>query len=78
MVKKEDVKIELTKAEKIRQEFLKYGFGELPLVKKLRQSQLDELFVLIGQNDLPYQIAMIKFLGFIDYLLMIYWIFQRQ
>lgn len=69
LIIKDDFEIERIKTDKIRQEFLKYGFGELPLVKRLGSSQLNELFTLISQNDLPYRMAMIQFLGFIDYLL---------
>lgn len=68
LIKKVEVKIEPNKTDKIRQEFLRFGFGEIPLVKKLSQGQLDGLFALIGQNELPYQIAMLKYLGFLEHL----------
>ncbi|MBL7821272.1 MAG: hypothetical protein JNL65_11715 [Saprospiraceae bacterium] len=60
---------EKTKTEKISEAINKFGFSELPMVKKLTQSQVKALYDLLGQKDLPYQIAMLNFLGFIDYVL---------
>lgn len=57
-----------TKAEILESSLRKYGFFELkPVIALVAKSQL-KLVELICNNRLPYQIAMIQFLGFIDHL----------
>lgn len=45
-----------------------YGFWDLEKVKELLDEQRNNLLLLLANNDLPYQVAMLNMLGFIDYL----------
>lgn len=56
----------VTKTDKLKEDLSKYGFFELPKLKTL--SEPNKLIDLISNNDLPYNIAMIDFLGFIEHL----------
>jgi hypothetical protein len=57
-----------TKTDKLKAQLIKYGFFELPKVKKLSESAKQSLVELISRNGLPYNIAMFDFLGFVRHL----------
>lgn len=57
-----------TKTDKLNADLSKYGFFELPKVKALSEVNKQNLIEMIINNDLPYNIAMFAFLGFIEYL----------
>ena len=57
-----------TKTDKLKNTLSKYRFLSLPKVKDLTPQQQEQLIVLLSSNKLPYQIAMIDYLGFIKYL----------
>lgn len=57
-----------TKTEKLKAVLGKYGFFELPKVKRLSEPYKQSLVELISSNGLPYTIAMLDFLGFIRHL----------
>ncbi len=45
-----------------------YGFYNLPKVKQLPKANIPQLVELMMANELPYKLAMLDFLGFIDHL----------
>ena len=57
-----------TKTEILKNDFTKYGFYELDIVQKLQNNNADKLIEKINEGNLPYKIAMIHFLGFIEHL----------
>lgn len=57
-----------TKTEKLKVVLGKYGFFELPKVKRLSEPSKQSLIELIVKNDLPYSIAMLDFLDFFKLL----------
>jgi hypothetical protein len=57
-----------TKTDKLKAQLSKYGFFELPKVKRLSEPAKQSLLELIGKNDLPYSIAMLNFLDFLNHL----------
>jgi hypothetical protein len=57
-----------TKTEKLKAVLGKYGFFELPKVKLLSEPSKQSLIKFIGENDLPYSIAMLDFLDFLKHL----------
>ena len=61
-------KPEPTKAEKLQEGLSKYGFENLPKVKTLNENQRQNLICKLSENNLPYQIAMLNFLGFFEYM----------
>lgn len=57
---------ELTaKIERLNIELSKYGCWELEMTKELSDEQKEKFLTLLVINDLPYQIAMLEFIGFI-------------
>lgn len=60
----EQPKDDPTKTEKLKSEFSKYGFNKLESLNGWSDESINKLITLVVQNDLPYQIAMIEFLGF--------------
>lgn len=52
----------------IKNHLSEYAFFELPKVKILAKVKQESLIELLSTNKLPYCIAMIDYLGFIDYL----------
>lgn len=59
---------ELTKTRKLRENLDKHGFSQLNNVQSLSSGKQDELVQLLVKKGLPYQIAMLDFLGFTVYL----------
>ncbi|MDP1746205.1 MAG: hypothetical protein Q8L90_11540 [Bacteroidota bacterium] len=57
-----------TKTDKLKNTLCKFGFLNLPMVKDLTPQQQEQIIVLLSSNKLPYQIAMIDYLGFIKYI----------
>lgn len=57
-----------SKADSLGEKIGKYGFFTLPKIKKLNQSALLSLLEIITNNGLPYSIAMLDHVGFIDHL----------
>jgi len=57
-----------TKSDKLKAELGKYGFFELTAVKPLSEPNKQNLIELISSNDLPYNIAMFDYLGFLTHL----------
>lgn len=57
-----------TKTDKLKLNFVKYGFFELPKVKQLSDTNKQNLIELICANDTPYKIAMIDYLDFLKHL----------
>jgi hypothetical protein len=57
-----------TKTDKLKMELGKYGFFELPKVKKLSELNKQSLTELISTNGLPYSIAMFEYLEFLKHL----------
>lgn len=55
-----------TKNERLTGELKKYGFFELELIKELPSK--GKLLEILGDNKVPYKIAMLEFLGFINHL----------
>lgn len=58
---------EPTKAEILNGKLYQYGFGNLPKVQALSASQRENLINKIASEKLPYQIAMLDFLGFFTF-----------
>jgi len=52
----------------IEDQLRKLNFLDLKLVKDLEVEKIKELIKILIQNKLPYQIAMLDFLGFLKYL----------
>jgi hypothetical protein len=52
--------------QELKTSLSEFGFFDLPLVSHLSHMHQNDLFKLISNNKLPYQIAMLDFLGFID------------
>ena len=63
----EERKLVQTKTSRLKMQLAKYNFEELKLVKAINQSSLEMLYKTIALNDLPYQVAMLDFLGFVKY-----------
>jgi hypothetical protein len=59
---------EPTKAEILKPKLLEYKFNELEKVTKLTNESRTDLIKKLAENGLPYQIAMLDYLGFLDYL----------
>lgn len=59
---------EESKTEKLREVLSPFGFFELPLVRVLKQDSQEKLLELISSQSLPYKIALIDYLGFIEHL----------
>ena len=57
-----------TTFEKLKSDLQQKGFNKLKSVTTLPDPARDKLISMIGQNELPYQIAMLDFLGFFEYL----------
>lgn len=57
-----------SKTDKIKAALFQYGFYTIPLVKALSVESQTKLIGLIAAKDLPYQIAMFDFLGYLKYL----------
>lgn len=57
-----------TKTDKLKTSLFSYGFFELPMVKKLSETNRDKLVELLSSNQMPYGIAMFDELGFCEYL----------
>lgn len=65
----EPVKQTETKTEKLKAELGKYGFFDLPKVRQLSEPNKQRLVEMISTNGLPYSIAMLEFLGFLNHIL---------
>ncbi len=57
-----------TLSETLKNNFKRYGLFELKMIKPLKADNIEKLIVKISENKLPYKIAMIHFLGVIDFL----------
>jgi len=57
-----------TKYEKLKSAITVFGFSKLNKVKALQESNQVKLIELISDNELPYQIAMLDYLGFIYHI----------
>ncbi len=57
-----------TITEKLKAALGEYGFYKLELIKELKEDNLNLLILEISKNQLPYKIAMLDFLGFIEHL----------
>jgi len=57
------------KSELLFPELMKYRFCDLEKVQALSKDSQSKLVDVISKNSIPYQIAMINYLGFIDYLM---------
>jgi hypothetical protein len=66
--RKHEADIEQTRAEKLKASIKLYNFFELGLIKNLTTEKQNELIEIIAKNNLPYQIAMFDYLGFIEHL----------
>jgi len=58
----------LTKSEILKPKLLEYKFHELEKVKALTTENRNVLIKEIAESELPYQISMLDYLGFLDYL----------
>lgn len=57
------------KIERLRSHFQPQGFFQLPLIAALKSAAYkDALLKLIYENELPYQLAMLRFIGFLTHL----------
>jgi|GEM_PF-5051737 len=54
--------------DKLKSNFKMYGIYELKMIKALQENRIENLIMKISENKLPYKIAMIHFLGIIDFL----------
>lgn len=54
--------------EKLRADLLQKGFNELRFVKALSDPAKEKLISLLHENELPYQVAMLDYLGYFDFL----------
>lgn len=59
-----------TKTHRLKETLANYGFYELESVKVLSDSSKQNLIELICNNDLPYVIAMIDYLGLLKHLML--------
>ena len=59
--------IEQPNTKRLKNELKKYGFYDLTKVSELRENS-DKLIQLLSDNELPYQIAMLYYLGFLKHL----------
>lgn len=57
-----------TRTESLKNQLTPYKFFELDKLKDLSHSQTDQLLYLLCKEQLPYQIAMLNFLGFITHV----------
>ena len=57
-----------TKADVLHPKLKEYGFFEIEKVKELNPEKQSKLVKLIANNSLPYQMAMLDFLNFIEHL----------
>lgn len=64
----EDGSISESKRDKLNNVLTSHGFYDLPLVKSLPVQNRVKLLDLLYNNKLPYQVALLSHLGFIDYL----------
>lgn len=55
-----------SKADRINEAITEYGFFELDKIKQLSAEGRKEIITLIAKHKVPYQIAMLDFLGFIS------------
>lgn len=62
LVKNKNLKFEL------HNRLNEYDFFTLELIKNLKKSSEDKIIEHLISNDIPYQIAMLNFIGFIDHL----------
>lgn len=67
---KKEATIEIipSKSTKLKDELTKVGFFEMDYTKTLTDTQKDKLIQLINDKELPYKIALLDYIGFIDYL----------
>lgn len=63
-----NIKPEPNKIDRLSSALEKYQFEQLPKVASLKDTGRKSLVAQIAIKELPYQIAMLRFLGFIDYL----------
>lgn len=68
LVQQSDIREKVAKTEVLKIELKKHGFFSLELLKDFSEIKVFSLIEQINSNELPYQIAMIDFLGFTDYL----------
>lgn len=54
--------------EKLRSDLLLKGFNDLRSVKPLSEPAREKLITLLHENELPYQVAMLDYLGYFNYL----------
>jgi len=57
----------LSTLQKLRSDLKARDFYKLKLVKELSDPAMEKLIWFINNNELPYQVAMLDFLGFIDF-----------
>lgn len=57
-----------TKSEKLGRSVTQYGFLDLPKTKNLSDESKTKLIELIACSSLPYAVAMLDFLGYINHL----------
>lgn len=60
--------VKLRKAEELKIRLSEYGFFEMDNIRILTNNQQDKLIFKLAENKAPYQIAMLKYIGFIEYL----------
>jgi hypothetical protein len=59
---------QLNKNKELKNAFIKLGFDELIKSNSWTESQTINIFKLLSENDLPYQIAFLDYLGVIKYI----------
>lgn len=65
---KEISNVKDTKEVILKNQLIKYGFLEIDKLKELSEENVNKLFNNLYNNKLPYQIAMLDFLGFFNHL----------
>lgn len=68
LVEQSNIRENLTKTEGLKIEFKKYGFFSLKSLTEFSEIEINNLIKEISIKELPYQIAMVDFLGFINHL----------
>ena len=63
-----DSKSKKTKSEKLTKKLNNYGFAKLEMVASLSKNAKNKLLNILVLHKLPYNIAMLNYLGFLDFV----------
>lgn len=57
-----------TKANILKNRLIEYGFFDMEIIQSLNINQQDKLIFKLAENKVPYRIAMLNHIGFIEYV----------